>query len=444
MKTPPLLLAALIAFAPSALLATPTLGYGDFDLTKAQINEVIDATNASCPKKSDDTSSIWAAEPLYQAGCRYQQTVRSEARLNAAYKRTMPLLSKEARNTLRTEQRLWVKSRYAKCERDRNSNLGGALKNVLFYDCQLFELKRRTLWIELPEHPTTEDIIFTAMTLQSVGDTENAIAVLLPLAEKRNAMAQNGMGVLNLGKEDGGVNRNPNFPEALKWLRKAAAQHFAAAEGNIGNLYSTGHGVPKDAPTSVRWWQLSSNHGDKDGQYNLARAYQRGEGIARNPRKAVELYRKSIARGSFKASQNLAGMYVTGDGIPKDTVEAQRLMLAASDKGYAPATNALGKLLYEHAGSPPDQAKGVALFRLAAQRGNAQGALNVGVAYRDGVGIGKDVIKSAVWFSLASDMGDPDALAEAKRIGGNFSPADRATAQAFIKICGETKLEKCD
>jgi hypothetical protein len=54
------------------------------------------------------------------------------------------------------------------------------------------------------------------------------------------------------------------------------------------------------------------------------------------------------------------------------------------------------------------------------------------------------VIKSAVWFSLASDMGDPDALAEAKRIGGNFSPADRATAQAFIKICGETKLEKCD
>jgi hypothetical protein len=34
------------------------------------------------------------------------------------------------------------------------------------------------------QHPTTEDIVFTAMTLQSVGDTENAIAVLLPLVEK--------------------------------------------------------------------------------------------------------------------------------------------------------------------------------------------------------------------------------------------------------------------
>jgi uncharacterized protein YecT (DUF1311 family) len=150
MKTPLFVLAALMAVAPSALMATRTLGYGDFDLTKAEINEVIDATNASCPKKSDDTGSIWAAEARYQAGCRYKQTVRSEARLNAAYKRTIPLLSNDARNTLRAEQRLWIRTRYAKCERDRHNNLGGAMKNVLFHDCQLFELKRRTLWIEMP------------------------------------------------------------------------------------------------------------------------------------------------------------------------------------------------------------------------------------------------------------------------------------------------------
>jgi uncharacterized protein YecT (DUF1311 family) len=139
-----------MALAPSVLMATPPLGYGDFTLTEAEVTEVIRATNAQCPQKSDDYSSTMAKEPLYQSGCRYKQVVRNEARLNAAYKRTITRASKEARDTLRAEQRLWIKTRYDKCERDRNENLGGARKNVLFYDCQLFELKRRTLWMEIP------------------------------------------------------------------------------------------------------------------------------------------------------------------------------------------------------------------------------------------------------------------------------------------------------
>jgi uncharacterized protein len=293
------------------------------------------------------------------------------------------------------------------------------------------------------EHSSTEDVVLTAMSLHRGGDTANAIAIILPLAQKGDAMAQNALGVLYMGEEDGGSNPNPNFPAALKWLSKAAAQRFAAAEGNMGNLYASGHGVPKDAKKALRWYQLATGHGDVESQYNLARAYQLGAGVTKNPAKAVELYTQSIDRGYLKSFHNLGVMHLTGDGIPKNLVEAQRLFQAASDKGHAPSTTALGKLYYKHTDSTADQAKGVELFRLAAQRGQSQGAFNVGVAYRDGVGTAKDVIKSAVWFSIASDMGDPDALAEAKRIGGNFSPDDRAAAQAFIKICGDTKLETC-
>jgi uncharacterized protein len=293
------------------------------------------------------------------------------------------------------------------------------------------------------EHPSTEDVVLTAMSLQRGGDTANAIAIILPLAQKGDAMAQNALGVLYLGKEDGGHNPNPSFPAALKWLSKAAAQRFAPAEGNLGNLYASGHGVPKNAEKAVRWYQLATGHGDVEGQYNLARAYQLGAGVTKNPTKAEELYTQSIGRGYLKSFHNLGVMHLIGDGIPKNLVEAQRLFQLASDKGHAPSTTALGKLYYENKDSAADQAKGVELFRLAAQRGQSQGAFDVGVAYRDGVGTQKDAIKSAVWFSIASDMGDPDALAEAKRIGGALSPDDRAAAQAFIKICGETKLEKC-
>jgi uncharacterized protein len=120
----------------------------------------------------------------------------------------------------------------------------------------------------------TEQVVLSAMNQQRGGDTANAIATILPLAQKGDAMAQNALGVLYLGAEDGGINPNPNFSAALKWFSKAAAQRFAAAEGNLGNLYASGHGVPKDAKKAVRWYQLATGHGDVEGQYNLARAYQ--------------------------------------------------------------------------------------------------------------------------------------------------------------------------
>jgi uncharacterized protein YecT (DUF1311 family) len=147
MKIRPLLFAALMAVAPSALMATPPVGYGDFDLTKAEINEVIDATNASCQKKSDDTSSVWAAEPRYQAACRNKLVAGSETKMNTAYKRALAQIAKSEQSAFRTEQGVWIKQRYEECRRDRNANLGGALRNVVFADCQLVELKRRRLWI---------------------------------------------------------------------------------------------------------------------------------------------------------------------------------------------------------------------------------------------------------------------------------------------------------
>jgi uncharacterized protein YecT (DUF1311 family) len=141
-------IAALIAFAPSALMATLPLNYSDFTLSDAEVSEVIRTTNAQCPQKSDDYSSTMAKEPLYQTKCRSKQAVRSAVLLNSAYKRKVARLSTPAKIALRIDQRDWIKTRFDNCEHDRNENLGGARKNVLFYDCQLFELKRRSLWIQ--------------------------------------------------------------------------------------------------------------------------------------------------------------------------------------------------------------------------------------------------------------------------------------------------------
>lgn len=153
MKKSHFILAALIAISPASLMAAPPQVYGDFVLTKAEIGEVIDIADKGCPKKSDpekseDYGSVWAAEPVYQTGCRNKLVRGSEKQTNAVYKTALALLSKSEKNALRADQAVWVKKRYEECRSERNQNLGGAFRNVLFADCQFIENIRRTFWIE--------------------------------------------------------------------------------------------------------------------------------------------------------------------------------------------------------------------------------------------------------------------------------------------------------
>lgn len=151
MRKSTLILSALIAIAPASLLAAmPQHFYADFELKKAEMDEVIAATEASCPRKSEDTGAVWASEPRYQEACRNKLVSSSEAKMSAAYKRALAPLSKSEHSAFRAQQAVWVKTRYMECRRDRNLNLGGALRNVVFADCQLLELKRRTLWMRRP------------------------------------------------------------------------------------------------------------------------------------------------------------------------------------------------------------------------------------------------------------------------------------------------------
>ena len=48
-----------------------------------------------------------------------------------------------------------------------------------------------------------------------------------------------------------------NYDEAIKWYRLAAAQGNAAAQTNIGWMYSHGHGVPQDYVLSYMWLTIA-------------------------------------------------------------------------------------------------------------------------------------------------------------------------------------------
>ena len=70
--------------------------------------------------------------------------------------------------------------------------------------------------------------------------------------------------------------------EAVKWVRKAAEQNFAAAQLKLGGCYEDGEGVAKDQAEAVKWYRKAAEQNYAAAQYNLAICYERGDGVAKD------------------------------------------------------------------------------------------------------------------------------------------------------------------
>jgi len=51
------------------------------------------------------------------------------------------------------------------------------------------------------------------------------------------------------------------FPEAMKWYRKAAEQGVVAAQYSLGTMYHRGDGVTKNLFTTYAWYTIAAANG---------------------------------------------------------------------------------------------------------------------------------------------------------------------------------------
>jgi TPR repeat protein len=114
---------------------------------------------------------------------------------------------------------------------------------------------------------------------------------ILAKAEAGDAVAQYQLGQYYLGQGFG------DYPEAVKWFRKAAGLGYADAEFLLGGMCERGEGTPKDYAEAVKW------------------------------------YRKAAEQGHLFAEASLAYMYATGQGVPKDYVQAYKWSYLAAARG---------------------------------------------------------------------------------------------------------------
>lgn len=82
--------------------------------------------------------------------------------------------------------------------------------------------------------------------------------------------------------------QNRDYPEAVKWYRKAAEQGNARAQLDLGFAYENGLGVERNYVEAVRWFRKAAEQGYAPAQDRMAYCYDKGIGVDRNLEKAVE------------------------------------------------------------------------------------------------------------------------------------------------------------
>lgn len=87
---------------------------------------------------------------------------------------------------------------------------------------------------------------------------ERAVDMFLGLAQQGDAKAQ--FRVANVYESQN------NYPEAVKWYRKAADQGLTLAELALARIYNEGKGVSSDEKESIKWLNKAANSGDQTAQ----------------------------------------------------------------------------------------------------------------------------------------------------------------------------------
>ena len=132
------------------------------------------------------------------------------------------------------------------------------------------------------------------------GDYKPAYKEFKALAEKGNAKAQYNLGIMYYSGK--GVPRDPQ--EALKWFKLSASQGHPDAQYNLGVLYYSGIVVPKDHKEALKWFNLSAEQGESDAQYYLGVMYDKGEGVPKDYVKAYMWFQILTSKKYTSAKEN--------------------------------------------------------------------------------------------------------------------------------------------
>ena len=151
---------------------------------------------------------------------------------------------------------------------------------------------------------------------------------------------------------------------------RSPGRHTPVAQNSLGTMYYNGDGVKQDHKEAVKWVRKAAAQGNAMAQHNLGAMYKNGEGVQRNYKKAVEWYRKAAEQGVTQAQNNLGGMYADGTGVPQDFVEALQWWQLAAEQGHELALQNLVSMQQRNLFPTPPPGTAVTVILLTSAAGS--------------------------------------------------------------------------
>jgi TPR repeat protein len=106
--------------------------------------------------------------------------------------------------------------------------------------------------------------------------------------------------------------------QGIEWIRKAAAQEYAPAEFQMGQLYDFGFGVTASEREALAWYRKAADHGSAPAQRAVGDCYQKGRGVPADAAEAARWFRRAADGDDVRAQYQLGQMFFDGTGVPRD------------------------------------------------------------------------------------------------------------------------------
>ena len=206
------------------------------------------------------------------------------------------------------------------------------------------------------------------------------------------------------------------YGEAYDVFVSAADKGLAAAQIELGIMYTGGWGVAKDLEKSEHWYRMAANQGDGRALVSLGYRYYNGVVVPVDRSESAKLWKKALTLGIYPVPRGwetwrtdveakLGTMYLNGDGVQQNYDEAFRYLTRAASAGDTLAQNNLGYMYGTGKGVERDYYKAVKWYKEAAMQGDATAQNNMGFMYELGQGVEQDYNKAIEWYQKAAAQG---------------------------------------
>jgi sel1-like repeat protein len=122
-----------------------------------------------------------------------------------------------------------------------------------------------------------------------------------------------------------------DFKSALAIIRPLAEQGDGVAQGMLAMLYRNGDGIKQDYFEAIKWYKKSAEQGVDIAQYELAGMYINGLGVKQNYQEAIKWYQKAAENNNPQAQAIVGAAYMGGIGVKQNFATAKKWFGKACD-----------------------------------------------------------------------------------------------------------------